>query len=295
MRALVLVVVGLLVAPARADVTLEQPAGVCSLDGVRAELAALPHPAHDATVLVETALRDGRVEASVTIGGATRAVSARGCRELATSIALIIVMALRDAPPQQIAAAIEPPLAIAPPPRVLEPLPAAPARDVSRVARPGVRVALLLGAAADLRGHPSLVAGGRIGRGRWSLGLEVQAEAESSIALENGGEISMSRTSVAAAPCARLAGFGLCGLAAGGALRGRGIELADATVVTRPIAQLGARAEWSYPLVGGFALRIHVDATQALTSARFLVDQMPVWTSDSRELRLGAGVVANSP
>jgi hypothetical protein len=294
MRALV--VVGMMAATAHAGVRIDQPAGVCSTDAVHEALAALPHVARDATVGLRTELREDRVEAQVTLAGNTRTVTAPTCDELATSVALIIVMTLRDAAPPGDAASAPTIPAIAP---VVRPAAATTtattAASTTTASAPRTEVALLLGGAGDLRGHAALVAGARATRRWWSLGVELQAEPPRRLDLEAGGQITLSRTYVTAAPCAHLRGFGLCGIATAGALRGRGVELQDAEAVTRPILQLGGRVEWSRAVAARLAVRLHVDAVRVLTSARFLVDQMPVWASDSRELRLGAGVVAFFP
>ena len=289
MRALVLV--GLLVAPAHADVVLDQPAGVCALDGVRVELDALPRIARDGDVQIATTIEGERVLGSVTIGDDVRAVSARDCRELAKSIALIIVMSLRDAEPvSSVTSAVEPPRDV-PALRVEEP-----ERVVVRVARATrPAFAALVGGTGDLHGQPSLLAGVRARHGRYSLGLEAQAEGTTRVAVEDGGQISVSRKYATLAPCVHVAQAAFCGVMAAGALRGRASELADAASVTRALVQVGGRAEWSYPIAARIGLRVHVDAVQALTRAEFLVDQMPVWTSDSRELRLGGAVVAHFP
>lgn len=285
MRVLVVASVLMVVTPARADITLEQPAGVCSVDDVRAALRALPHEAIDGSARIATSLHADRVEALLTIGADTRTVTARDCGELASALALIIVMTLREAP------------RVAPTPIAV--VAAVDDTSVEVVVAPVVRarpqLALLVGGAGDVRGRPSLFAGGRARKGRWSVGLEVQAESSQSIDLQGGGRITMSRRYVTAAPCAQLGPLGLCGIATAGALRGRGIELADAIDVTRPVIQLGGRAEWELAITRRLGVRVHVDATQALSNQHFLVDQMPVWTSDSRELRLGVGMVAKVP
>ena len=299
-----LVVVGMLAATAHADtgrsalVRIDQPAGVCSTDAVREALAALPHAGRDAAVGMRSELREAGVAAQVTLDGNTRTVTARTCDELATSVALIIVMTLRDAAPPRDAApspaiASAPPIAAATP--VARPVAATTATSATTTTAHRTEVALLLGGAGDLRGHAALVAGARATRRWWSLGLELQAEPPRRLDLEAGGQITLSRTYVTAAPCAHLRGFGLCGIATAGALRGRGVELQDAVAVTRPIVQLGGRVEWRRAVATRLAVRLHLDATRVLTSARFMVDQLPVWASDSRELRLGAGVVAIFP
>ena len=62
------------------------------------------------------------------------------------------------------------------------------------------------------------------------------------------------------------------------------------------LAQLmGARAEWMLNLTDRIAVQAHVDGLQALTMSRFLVDQMTLWPSQARELRVGLGVMANFP
>jgi hypothetical protein len=152
-----------------------------------------------------------------------------------------------------------------------------------------------LGADADLDRHAAIVAGMRWRRGWLSIGLEVNRGTETTIETGDTGHVHVARTFAAALSCGHLGRFGLCGVAAAGMLTGRGELLADASTVRRLIALVGARAEWTLQITDLFGVQAHVEGLQALRNSRFLVDQMPVWSSQSREVRVGLGVVANFP
>jgi hypothetical protein len=283
---------------AEADVTLDQPSGVCPLDPVRNELAALmPQIAAPASVTIETRHAGARIAATVTLdGGDARELRARDCAEAAKSIALVIAMTLRERAiePAQAPLVVEPP---APPP--LPPAPPVPDE-------PGVRVAIaafrtehvpiellaLAGGLTDHHARPAAVVGGRIGRGHLSLGLELELARSETIDVGDDGALRVRRTLASLTPCATLARVSLCGLATGGYVRGAAMRLANARTVSRGTFELGVRAEWIYPVLARVGLRVHADALQAIGSAGFMVDQSPVWSTDPRELRLGVGVVA---
>ena len=67
-------------------------------------------------------------------------------------------------------------------------------------------------------------------------------------------------------------------------------KVAPLFLVTR-----GARAAVELSLSRRLAVELHVDGLQALTTTRFLVDHMPAWATDPRELWVGAGVEATFP
>ncbi|HEY5927409.1 MAG TPA: hypothetical protein VIV11_37250, partial [Kofleriaceae bacterium] len=169
-------------------------------------------------------------------------------------------------------------------------------RDLPASAPPRTRhLAFLLGGATDATGRPALVAGARVRRGRMSLGLELQLVAPLSLDAGDGATVRVSQYGVDAAPCFHVSRFALCGLATAGVIGGAGDQLAHATSVWRPALAVGARVEASVPVLPRVALRLHVDALQALTSSRFTVDEMPVWTSEPRQLWVGGGVQAVFP
>lgn len=298
-------------APSRADVVLEQSAGACSLDGVRAALTTLPAIAADAHVQIATRLADDRVEASLTLdGGDARELHARDCGELAKSIALVIVMTLRERPaapardvrvvPLEPATVAAPDARIAPVPAPARPpVAAGPAIEAPLAARAAIapsraplELLAIAGGLTDHHAHPAAVLGGRIGRGRVALGLELELARGETIDVGDGGALHVSRTLASVTPCATVQGISLCGLATAGLVRARSERLANGTAVARGTFEVGVRAEWITPLVDRLGLRFHADALQAIGSAGFLVDQMPVWSTDPRELRLGIGLVA---
>jgi hypothetical protein len=315
----------------------------CSRDAVEEQVRVLGGSLDGARDRVRIEVARDRIEGSVTYVTAAgdvigpRVVRAATCKELATSLALVIVMSLHADEPvvhddEPIAhddeSVAHEPVAHEPAPH--EPVahdgePAAPedesaaqalvahdeprldsAFDDERVAPLDVHawpaprmhtkhLAAFVGAASDAAGLPALVVGSRWRRDRLSLGLELHVAAPQSIAVGDAGSVRIAQTGVDVAPCVHAGALAVCGLANAGVIGGEGRQLAEAMAVYRPSFAVGARLELDVPIVARVSLRLHVDGLQALTSTRFSVDQMTVWTSDSRELWLGAGVLATFP
>jgi hypothetical protein len=210
-----------------------------------------------------------------------RVVTAATCEELSRSLALVIVMSLR---------ADEPPVDGPPPSR--EPLVIA----THAHARPAAsQIDVLLGAASDAARLPALVLGSRWRRSRVSLGLELHLRAPETIDVGDGSSIRVARTGLEAVPCGYVGRVALCGLATAGMIAGEGQQLASASSVRRATFAVGGRVEVTLGVSDRIAIRLHADGLRALTHTRFLVDQMPAWTSDSHELWLGGGVLATFP
>ena len=262
--------------------TTSARAAPCSMDDVRAQVTALGGTFDDARVRVELADGEGRIT-FVTARGelvGPRVVRAATCAELATSIALVIVMSM----PHE--AVIEDTVATAPEVDAVVPVP--------RVPRAARGLDVVTGAAGSVgRGAGEL--GVRVRRGRYALGIAAHVEVPETIDVGGGGLVHVERTLAEVAPCVHVWRGALCGLATGGVLVAGGEHLAHAAGAVRPAFGLGARAELEWPLWSRFALRVHVDALQNLTSAQFLVDRMAVWSSPAHELWIGGGVVTSFP
>jgi len=235
-----------------------------------------------------------------------RVVKAASCRELAKSLALVLVMSWRADEPVTPAPVEPAPVEPAPPPAPVEPpAPTTITEPVIEMAplaidRPAPRMsthhlAVLAGAASDATGSPALVVGGRWRHGQFSAGLELHLTAQQALDVGDGGSVRVTQNGLDALPCFHVSHFALCGIATAGVIGGEGKNLAHAVSVRRAAVALGGRLEASYPLVRRVALRLHVDALQSLTSSRFLVDEMVVWTSKPHELWLGGGIVAVFP
>jgi hypothetical protein len=275
-------------------------AAPCSRDAVDTELVALggPHLAEIADrVRIDTDGLSGSVTYEMASGDVIgpRVVRASTCGELAKSLALVIVMSLRaDEPREQRS------VTTALPAPTIDVVPVENRVENRVEARPTARATtrqldVMVGAAGDASRRPALVLGGRWRHGRMSLGLDVSMRTPLSIDVEAGGSVEVTQTGIAAVPCFHVRGLALCGLASAGMIGGEGHGLAEAAHVRRAAGAVGARVELSVPVIDRVSLRLHLDGLQTLDRTQFLVDEMAVWTSDSRELWLGAGVLANFP
>jgi len=109
------------------------------------------------------------------------------------------------------------------------------------------------------------------------------------------GSIEVLRTELSISPCIHRGAFAVCGLASGGVIRGAANNLRDARTAYSPVLSAGARLVWEHAVSDRFALRLHVDAEGLLTTTRFDVDQMVVWTTPRFEAAAGVGVLAHFP
>jgi hypothetical protein len=269
-------------------------ASPCSRSAVASELRALGGYELDAIEDRVRVMIDGDA-ATVTFVAAgdvvgARAVHARTCKELSRSIALVIVMSLRDLGSVEdsgMRGLLAPVMDV--------PAPSLPTSEPIIARARGLEGRLSLGVAGDTTRRGALVIGAGVRVRGWSLALELRDASAQTVDAGGGSAIVVDRTTIDALPCLHLGRAAVCGLASTGIVRGEGRDLATAATARRLALAVGGRAELAYPLWRRVAVRVHADVLQNLIRSRFLVDQMPMWTADSRELWLGAGVVANFP
>jgi hypothetical protein len=144
---------------------------------------------------------------------------------------------------------------------------------------------------------PQFSFGGGLGigarRGRWSVGLEGWTTFPTEQESDAGGEVSVSLTSAAIAPCfAVVPELALCALGSLGSMsaEGRGVEapLTDHVLY----ATAGGRALVVLPLGSTFDFIAHADLAAALNRPRFQLDRQDVWRPASVVALFGLGVSA---
>lgn len=228
---------------------------------------------------VTTQIVDDGVESTLTYRRSAtaeeyaRTLSATSCSELAESIAVVVSLVLRQE------------ARVAP----AESSELQPETALIRPSNTRTRATLELGVADGTANTAAVIVGGRVHRGASALGIDITAGDADEIAV-GAGRVHVVAARITAAGCRRLGSIVACGLAIGGLVRGRGEGLMDARAAARPIAGLGARLEWRQLVSASLGLRVFVDLEQLVATTRFLVDDMPVWTSDSRQVWLGAGI-----
>lgn len=266
------------------DVTWTAPSGCPDAATVRADVARLGGTARDGARAIATAsTRDGKWHATIAIedGDARRArtIHAKTCAELAEAAALVVAMALRDAPDPEPA----PPPPSPPPPA---PLPTeAPMRDARRVELPTGAFAIGAGIHGLAGALPSLAsaAGGWIawlpGRARLELSA-YGTTAQSALAPGGTSGAELRMLGAAARACwialaSRRFGVGPC--AGVEAFRvsssGLGITSPRDAITWGSAGALGAHA-----YVGAFgpiAWTISADALAPIERPRFVLDGDP--------------------
>ncbi len=278
---------------ARADARLEE-SGAC--EGVRERVLALvgrdPFTAVAATTIaVTTEASPSGASGSLSIAVAGRpaghrALAAASCAVLVDDLALAIAVVLAS-PPEA-----EPPTRDA----AVEVPPDMPAIDLTRDADTASawQLAMLGGAATSWGGTTAAVVGLRVKRGALSLtaGLALDSADELSVA---PGTVTVSRSELSLLPCLHVGRAAACGDVAAGWISGNTSGFASSATATMPFAALGLRLVWEQPLVDWLAVQGFVEGRVALTSNRFLIDDMAVWTGARVEAWFGIAAVAHIP
>lgn len=322
-------VVALLVLVARTAVAgparLEIVGNACDLHGLEAQIAQLAgedpfEPRAPAVVRIATSTVGHAISARVTLDDdsghllGTRTIAAASCRELVKSLAVVVAMAL---PVVERATTVQPVAPAPRPPPPAPPLPPPPSAVSARAPRaPGAADAtaalvasatprrraaeldvLVAGAAAAAGGasHGQLILGTRWRRGARSLTLELRTETPTQLRTTTMTGIDLLRAELAISPCLHVGQFAGCAVAAAGAFRGSGVRLTERRSATRPLLSAGLRLTWEHHVTGAVAVRLHAEADALLTTTRFDIDDMPVWTSSRYEALAGAGLLARFP
>jgi hypothetical protein len=266
--------------------------------GVTARLGYDPFSATAEEGLQVGLHRSGReLEARITMSdgqGQVRAerrlVSRQGdCTELASSVELAVSIAIDpfrvSAPPEPAPA---PPMPPAPAP-VVPPPPPAPS-PLSGQAKAGAVVGQGTAPTRTL----GFVLGGAARRGRWSLGLDAQANLPRNDSLREGTIRSYSLTG-SLVPCVHIHDAAACALFTAGSLHAEGRDLTAARKITRLAVALGARLAYALPLFGRWSLLFHADVTTPMTYIELQVDHQNVWTTPPLAAALGIDLTINFP
>ena len=222
-----------------------------------------------AGVMVEVA--PGKVRATLGSPGAstgTRRLEAATCSELMEKLALVIVMALAVPEPRRASSA---------------------AREPARSTGAVHLDAIVVGAVSD-RLWPQAYVGVRARRGWTSATLELAAEVPDSFA-EGPGRVTIHRGAAMLAPCAHRGALSGCATLGAGILRGRGEGYMESRSAAMPLAVAGGRVAWEHAVTEHLRLHVRGEAGVVLTTNRFLVDDVVVWSARRFEGRLGIGVV----
>lgn len=238
-----------------------------------------------------------------------RVIQARSCKELASSVAVVIAMALpaienavadSSAVDAVIAAAAEqPPAAPADPPPELVPVRGAdrrselvqtveapaPARDRSVSVAFGVSSTLGMTAALGMRWR----------RETYAIAAEVEGERAPSVTVSPGARVEVERFAASVAACRPLGAVDLCGLVRAGLDRGAGTGLMEARSAVEPLLAAGVRGAWAHPMTDRIALVLRVDALVAVTTSQFDADHVAVWQSNRFEALAAAGLLVRFP
>src|SRR5262245_45114571 len=186
-------------------------AAPCSRDDVAAQVAQLGGPSLDDVdqrVQIEIHGLEGSVTYVMSSGDVVgpRVVNAASCRELAKSLALVLVMSWRADDPAPAPPALVEPAPIAPP-TVKEAVIEIPPVTIERASEPPQprmstrHVAVIAGGASDATGTPALVLGGRWRHGRFSAGLELHLTAPLTLDVGDGGSVRVTQNALDALPC----------------------------------------------------------------------------------------------
>ncbi len=193
----------------------------------------------------------------------------------------------------ELASALELAISIAIDPQMLSrPLVSAPA-----VEAPPQQVTTLhleVGAVLDLgllpRPSGGLLVGGRLQRGRLSLGAEAAADLPASFSV-SGGRIDAFLLRAQLAACVSFEPVALCGLGSAGALRIDGLGLDDAKGAWAPFLAGGVRSTLEIPAQGTYSLRIHLDLLVPVLRTLALVSDAEAWRAPPLAGTVGVSMI----
>jgi hypothetical protein len=263
------------------------------------------------TVIVELTRRPpgfhGRVqmvdEHGLALGERVLDTASDDCGKAIAALALAISIALDDldamATPDSAPVDVrpEPRVAPAPPPPAPAPGPLPPTPPVPPPRQAGAgSLVVSVGAQGSLGLAPAPSVGAYVAcgvrRGRWSGGVEIEANAPASAVGDGGARVEAHRTSTTATGCMHLGLPFLCATATLGAFEAHG-EVAMPRGRVARYAGVGARVGLDVPLLSGrYFLRIFGGGEVSLSPIQVSVDGFAAYTLPmfSGALGLGAGV-----
>ncbi len=215
------------------------------------------------------------------------------CAELAATLQLAISIAID---PMSVVRAEAPPPSPEPVPPA--PLPPSPPVVPAPSGLPPATLELGAGAVGSLGLAPDLTAGAWVFGGlRWpsfSGSLEVRADWPRTATISSG-TVSASCIFGNLVACWRVDGFGLCGLFAGGAMRGAGVDVAEAKNVTTPFLAAGARGLFEWPSTGLVAGRVAAEMIVPFTRTTLRIGDAEAWTTPPIAGSLAISLVGRIP
>jgi hypothetical protein len=280
---------------------------------------------HDAArqIVVKIAMDGDALEAKVQLVDETRHVtgervipSAAGadCRELASSLAFAVSIALdplamvRPSAATATAPAPRPPLpvkapaasegATARPTPPAAPTIAAPSRPPAPPRRTPVHLRFGAGSALSVGAAPSLAVGfGAFVGVQWpraSLSLEGRLDVPASRVVRTG-TVEGSLILGALVPCVHLGPALGCAVLAAGGLRGTGSGVDRPRTDTTFFAAVGPRLALEYPVATPLAFRAWIDGLATVTRTSLSLDGAEAWRTPPVAGTLGAGLVVRFP
>lgn len=230
-----------------------------------------------------------------------RSFEAADCAALTDAAALAIAMVLaepRAAAPSAGATSPDPP----------SPTPVAPITDAETPPPPAIGLVFappqqLAGfetsagvaggrASGDFQGQ--VVIGAALHRGRRSVALEFGLAAPDRVAI-GMGRVVATTYAFDVVGCLHRGPLAGCATTAVGWVQGRGEGLINSSTARSLYVAPGLRAAWTAGLSDRIAVRVELSARAPVTRNRFLVDQMPVWSTSPVEGWLGLSLVARIP
>ncbi|MDB4953514.1 MAG: hypothetical protein JWO36_1083 [Myxococcales bacterium] len=279
---------------------LEIVSGVCDLQALAPQVVALvghePFSSDSSgSVRVDTDVFEGHVQARIDFDDGDghhrgpRVVNAQSCTELIEAVAIVVAMAMpeHDSPKPTPAPILseEPRVELHMPPPEAR-IPVAEETDMMVGGAGGVTT----------RGwQQEILLGVRWKRASRSLGAELRIEAPEAVQVTSMARISVWKSELSLSPCVHAASIGACAILTAGLIRGAGDGLIGSRAVVTPLVTTGLRLTWERSMTDGVSARVHLEIDTSLTTTRFDVDHMQVWTTNRFEGWGGLGVIARFP
>ncbi len=230
------------------------------------------------------------VEAAGRITG-PRIVAATDCEHLLSTLAVVIATAVTTLP---VASAAPPIASQVPEPTTIVRSDAPRSSPVRQLA---FDVVAGISGGLDREGpRAGADAGLRVRVARAAIDVLLELSAPSDHLLANGtSQVTTSIVGLAVRPCTPIGPISACAIVAAGEVFGRASSVLVSDPGTLPFADVGVGVGYEHALTANLTIRTRAELRVNVLTARFEVDQMPVWSNPRFEGWLGLDAIAHIP
>ena len=136
----------------------------------------------------------------------------------------------------------------------------------------------------------------RVRVARAAIDVLLELSAPSDRLLANGtSQVTTSIVALGVRPCTPIGPISACAIVSAGEVFGRASSVLASDPGTLPFADVGVGVGYEHALTANLSVRARADLRVNVLTARFEVDQMPVWSNPRFEGWLGLDAIARIP